>query len=219
MKRRYSTSIRMKGYDYTRRGRYFVTIVVRNRQRLFERIVDGVMHLNEFGQIAQQEWLATLKKRKGRDASRPNERDASMGRNALRPIELGEAVIMPDHVHLIVSIVYPKEQTKYNPNELDRRAGAVAGKDICKEGSLGSIVRGYKAAVTNQIKGLVYSRLDQKGLDASRPDIDLKKSIWQRNYHDIIIRTDRAYNNITNYIKNYPRKWEEDLIKKLNKDD
>jgi len=162
------------------------------------------MRLNCFGEIAQKEWFTTLKKRNN--------------------IELGEVVIMPDHVHFIVSIVFPQEQTQYDPSELDRRAGVVAGKDICKEGSLGSIVRGYKAAVTYQIKALIYSQnglktSHQRGPDALRPIVNLKKSIWQRNYHDVIIESDRAYNNITNYIKNNPRKWEEDLIKKLNKDD
>lgn len=44
-------SIRLKGYDYSKKGAYFVTICTQNRECLFGKIVDGEMILNEFGNI------------------------------------------------------------------------------------------------------------------------------------------------------------------------
>ena len=51
-------SIRLKGYDYTRAGAYFVTICTKDRACLFGDVADGVMRLNQMGQIVRQCWLA-----------------------------------------------------------------------------------------------------------------------------------------------------------------
>ena len=77
-------SIRLKGYDYTQSGAYYVTIVVYQRQHLFGEVVNGEMQLNELGQIARDEWFKTA---------------------ILRPyVELheDEFVVMPNHVHGII---------------------------------------------------------------------------------------------------------------------
>ena len=49
-------SIRLKGYDYSQPGAYFVTIVTWQREMLFGEIVDGKMVLNEMGKIVQKWW-------------------------------------------------------------------------------------------------------------------------------------------------------------------
>jgi SsrA-binding protein len=49
-------SIRLKDYDYTQPGAYFVTICVHERECLFGEVIDGLMDLNGYGQIAQREW-------------------------------------------------------------------------------------------------------------------------------------------------------------------
>jgi hypothetical protein len=79
-------SIRLKGYDYTQSGAYFVTIVAWQRQHLFGEVIEGAMRLSEWGQIARNEWFKT---------------------SALRPyVELfeDEFVVMPNHVHGIIRI-------------------------------------------------------------------------------------------------------------------
>jgi len=48
---------RLKNYDYSRNGAYFVTILVENRAEIFGKIENGKMILNEYGQIVQDEWL------------------------------------------------------------------------------------------------------------------------------------------------------------------
>lgn len=77
-------SIRLKGYDYTRAGVYFVTIVTQNRACLFGHIVAGEVRLNAFGQVVAEtwQWLATQ----------------------YDYVELDEWVVMPNHLHGIVVI-------------------------------------------------------------------------------------------------------------------
>lgn len=72
-------SIRLKGYDYSHTGLYFITICVQRRECLFGEIFNGRMILNHAGQLAQTEWL----KLSGR----------------FKNIELHEFVVMPNHFH------------------------------------------------------------------------------------------------------------------------
>src|SRR6478609_5921164 len=77
-------SIRLKEYDYSQAGLYFLTLCCQNRAHLFGKIIDGKMILNSYGQIAYDEWTNAPQ-------IRPN-------------IELGEFVIMPNHMHGIIQI-------------------------------------------------------------------------------------------------------------------
>jgi len=47
-------SIRLKGYDYSRAGAYFVTVVAFQRECLFGEIADGALKLNRYGEIVQK---------------------------------------------------------------------------------------------------------------------------------------------------------------------
>ncbi|MBK8389475.1 MAG: hypothetical protein IPL23_09465 [Saprospiraceae bacterium] len=77
-------TLRLKGYYYANEGLYFITICCHNRAHLFGQVVGGEMILNQYGMIAANEWLNT-------PIIRPN-------------IELGEFVIMPNHIHGIIKI-------------------------------------------------------------------------------------------------------------------
>ena len=77
-------SIRLKGYDYSQAGLYFVTVCAQNMKCIFGDVVDEKMVLNEAGQMVECEWLA-LKERFG--------------------IVLHEYVVMPNHFHGILEIV------------------------------------------------------------------------------------------------------------------
>jgi putative transposase len=78
-------SIRLRGYDYSSAGAYFVTLCAQNRECLFGDIVDGVMVLNELGHVVLAEWERTPEIRK--------------------EIKLDVAVVMPNHFHGIICIV------------------------------------------------------------------------------------------------------------------
>ena len=78
-KKHHRRSIRLKGYDYTQAGAYFITICTHGRMPLFGDIVAGEMRLNRLGQIAQQEW--------------------SRLPNRFPCMQPGAFVVMPNHVH------------------------------------------------------------------------------------------------------------------------
>ena len=50
-------SIRLKGYDYSSAGAYFITLCTFQRQSLFGQIIDGAVQLNEIGKIVAEEWM------------------------------------------------------------------------------------------------------------------------------------------------------------------
>jgi len=77
-------SIRLKNYDYARAGAYFVTICAQGREDLFGEIKNGEMKLNEYDEVVKSEWLKTPE-------IRPN-------------VTLDEWVIMPNHLHGIITI-------------------------------------------------------------------------------------------------------------------
>ena len=78
------SSIRLKNYDYSQSGMYFVTICVQNGQCLFGQITNGKIILNEYGQTVQMVW---------------NELPQHYSN-----VQLGEFVVMPNHVHGIIII-------------------------------------------------------------------------------------------------------------------
>jgi len=75
-------SIRLQGYDYSRAGAYYITIVVQGRGHLFGEVVNGEMILNEYGQIAAEAWQWL-------EEQYPY-------------VELGTWVVMPNHAHGII---------------------------------------------------------------------------------------------------------------------
>lgn len=204
MKQYNRKSIRLKGHDYTSVGRYFVTIVIRNRLHLFGKVIDEKMILNKFGEIAAKEWQQTI-----------NLRDN---------VSLGAFMIMPDHIHFVIHIEEQRIQKEYTAEELERRAGAVAGKHMNKPGSLGAIVRGYKGAVTRQVLSIISENQNNESTLKNSELMDIhnqlrtEKTIWVRNYNEAIIRTQRHYDNVTRYINDNPKKWDENLKQKLDLD-
>ena len=85
-------SIRLKGYDYSQAGAYFITICTHNRQQFFGIIVraglaPAQMVLNEYGRIAHEQWLQIPTR--------------------FANIELDTFVVMPNHIHGIIVIHTP----------------------------------------------------------------------------------------------------------------
>ncbi|MBL0126088.1 MAG: hypothetical protein IPP83_01255 [Flavobacteriales bacterium] len=77
-------SIRLRGYDYARAGAYYVTVCTHERGHIFGHIADGVMMPNTMGELAQRCWDAIPEH--------------------MPHVDVGEFVVMPNHVHGIVVI-------------------------------------------------------------------------------------------------------------------
>jgi putative transposase len=116
-------SIRLKEYDYSLPGEYFVTICTHNHSCTLGKIINGEMRLNEIGKIVEKEWLRT-----------PNVRPG---------IELDVYVVMPNHIHGIIVI------TDESPiAQVGTHSCASLQR---KPRSLGSIIAGFKSAATKRI--------------------------------------------------------------------
>ena len=111
-------SIRLKGYDYSSPGEYFITICTLDKQCVLGDVVDKEMQLNEIGKIVAQCWEEIP--------------------NHFPNVELDAFVAMPNHVHGIIIINDRGRDVQLN----------VSTRLSPKRGSLSVIVRTFKAAVT-----------------------------------------------------------------------
>lgn len=122
-------SIRLRGYDYSQPGAYFITICTHQRQSLFGDIVDGVMMLNTAGNIAYSEWKNISGMR--------------------HDVSLCEFVIMPNHMHGIIN-VGAHCMRPMNDDIRPVSDGQKSGR-VQRAPTVGDIVRGYKSAVTKRV--------------------------------------------------------------------
>ena len=85
-------SIRLKDYDYSKEGLYFITFCCQNRRHLFGKIISGKMILNDAGKIAEKCWLEIP--------------------DHFKNVILHDFVIMPNHVHGIIE--FKNNDLKYS---------------------------------------------------------------------------------------------------------
>jgi REP element-mobilizing transposase RayT len=108
-------------------------------------------------------------------------------------IKLDAFVVMPNHVHGIITINHDRNVAcNISTNDIPLSKNEKMAKISPKKGSLSSVIRSYKSAVTKQAR-----------------QIDLKFS-WQSLYYDHIIRNPFALHRIRKYINNNPNNWDTD---------
>lgn len=191
--RHHRRSIRLKGYDYTRQGAYFVTLVTQGRECLFGEIVNGEMRLNELGALVAECWNGL----------------PQYFRNA----ELDEFVMMPNHLHGIVVLKWDaygdgrgrgealtdapaNREAAVNVNASPLRAPIASERPRgTKPRSLNAIVQNFKSVTSRKIN----QHRDTQGT-----------VIWQRDYFERVIRNENELNQIREYILNNPTAWETD---------
>lgn len=125
-------SVRLKGYDYSNPGAYFVTACAWNRECIFGEIIDGKLKLHELGKVVHREWMRT----------------GDIRQNT----ELDEFIVMPNHFHGILVInncmnvsrrgVLRRGVLQYAPTNAGLRSPSQ---------TIGAIIRGFKSAVTKSI--------------------------------------------------------------------
>jgi len=159
--------IRLKGYNYSEAGYYFITLCTKDKRNLFGKITDGMIYLNDCGKFAESE-LQNI----------PSHYDR---------VQIDKYIVMPNHVHMIV-VINPAR--KINQAE---RINPFPTTDIPH------VIGRYKAGVT-RIVGNAFMRSDPLA----------RTEIWQKRYHDHIIRNEAEYLKIWKYIDENPMKWEVD---------
>jgi REP element-mobilizing transposase RayT len=117
-------TIRLRGYDYSVEGMYFVTLCTEGRECLFGDITDEEMRLNNAGRIAERCW-----------SNIPSH---------FPHVNLDEFIIMPNHIHGILSVVV-------GANNHSPQNGTAK--------TIGSVVRGFKIGVTRWMRAntFIYS--------------------------------------------------------------
>ena len=200
-------SARLRGWDYSNAGAYFITICTAGRECIFGKIIDDEMYLSEMGKIVLHEWDKSFEIRK--------------------ELHCDNFVIMPNHIHAIVRIVEThggasdqnntNNQThggaSINNNQSTHSGASNANNTIyqthnraslrqAKTGvayrppkSVSSFVAGFKSVATTRINKL-----------RNTPGA----TVWQERFHDHVIRNDASYQRIYNYITTNPQNWEGD---------
>ncbi|MEJ5283963.1 MAG: transposase [Brevinematales bacterium] len=183
-------SIRLKNYNYSQPGTYFITLCVKNRENLFGTITNGQIQLNDYGKIAQKYWLEIP--------------------SHFPDVSLDEFVIMPNHFHGIVIIneivgkvgaihelLQPSQPEFPQPSqpELSKIQEDIESPKIRRKMTIPKIVGRFKMNSAKEINLL-----------RQTPGIP----VWQRNYYEHIIRIEKELNNIRKYIINNPLKWKTD---------
>ena len=210
-------SLRLKHYDYSRAGYYFVTICTQGREHFFGEIVEGKMILNVAGEMINQLWYEI-------EDDFPN-------------VYLHEFVIMPNHIHGIIEIVdtvgadsISALQTHVSLPTSDSISAHERKNDIESMNNHEPINNTHK-----QMNGINHQRADMESAPTLSKIIQsfkrhttiryikmvkngtcppFNKRIWQRNYHEHIVRNDADYERVATYTINNPLTWENDMLQK-----
>lgn len=134
------------------------------------------MVLNSYGKIVHNEWIKT----------------GHIRNNIL----LDEFIIMPNHVHGIITITDNVGARRAVPLPKQYNNVEQFGKPTTN--TIPTIIRSFKSAVTNHI--------NKFRNNPGRP-------IWQRNYYEHIIRTEHSLNKIREYIRYNALNWHTDILR------
>ena len=190
-------STRLPYWDYRSNASYFITLCTVDREHFFGEITNRKMELSETGLLAEKYWLEIPEH--------------------YRFIQLDAHIIMPNHIHGIITISKSAEeiassQSKENqypstyrrPNRASQPSPArastpnkertIPASQKWQPNSLGSIINQYKRTCT---------------INARKT---LPQFAWQPRYYDHIIRNKTAYWRIKNYIINNPKNWKKDIF-------
>ena len=183
-------SNRLRGWDYSRNGHYYITIVTAGRNRLFGEIKEGEMVLNEMGEIVYDEFFKSFELRD--------------------ELFLGAFVLMPDHLHAIVILdkskcECPGHVGMHGHVETHGRASLPTPSPNFQRQpkSISSFVAGFKSATIKRIDDWIDSN------HVPMAKFNKNNPLWQSNYHDHIIRNEIEFKNISEYIIRNPIEWKE----------
>ena len=166
---------RLKSYDYSSAGAYFITICTLNRECVLSDIIDNQIFLTTKGEICEQQ-IHDLSRR-------------------YSSIHIDEYVIMPNHIHMIIIIREPgganrtfaQTAPRQRTDALQSRAGGASPSPTVSD-----IIRVFKSQTTRLC--------------------DCNGKLFQRSFHDHIIRNEADYHLIKQYIKNNPLNWHSDCF-------
>jgi REP element-mobilizing transposase RayT len=169
---------RLTGYNYSTAGYYFVTLSTHTGSSLFGRLRNKTIDLTEIGIIVNK-YLKKIP-------------------DVFKNVSLDEFIIMPDHLHVIISLrganVASSAQTdaeKQLNGTFTKQPFVTLDEDRSKM-LLSKVIQQFKRACTIEIK--------QKKL--------YRDKVWQRSFYDRVIRNEKELELTRKYIVNNPLKWQ-----------
>ncbi|MFT4073171.1 MAG: hypothetical protein QM654_14755 [Dysgonamonadaceae bacterium] len=202
-------SARAPFWDYGQDGAYFITICTANHECVFGKIENGKMILSPLGIIADK-WWGEIK-------------------THCPVVELGEFVVMPNHIHGIL-IINNRDKNDIGNDSNAAETNRIPGITHHRNHRIHRIPR-------SPVQTLHATSLQQSSTPAKNQQMaaispqsgsvgaiirSYKSAVtrharrlgftfaWQSRFHDHIIRNHQEYQRITNYIINNPEKWNED---------
>lgn len=147
---------RLKKYDYSSDGAYFITICTKDKKQIFWNVGASIARpnkilLSKYGQIVEKSIIQISEIYKG--------------------IKVDKYVVMPNHIHMLISI--------YNENGRAMHAPTIS-------------------QIVQQLKGIVTKQIGY--------------SVWQKLFHDHIVRNKNDYEKIWQYIDTNPQNWQKDCF-------
>jgi len=181
---RHRRSIRLKGYDYSQEGAYFVTICTQNRECIFE-------EFPQLRDIIKKQWI--------------------MIPIRYEKIVLDEYVIMPNHIHgiIVITEIASDATATTGGKAMKQRAGE--NRAPARDAPTGALSLASNRKTIGDIVGAFKSLSSTEWLRAIRAEnLHAQGKFWQRNYYEHIIRNENELNRIREYIINNPAQWAED---------
>ncbi len=216
-------SIRLKEYDYSQEGMYFITICCKDRECYFGEIKRNAMVLNDIGMITNEYW-------KQIPEHFPN-------------VLLHNYIVMPNHVHGIIQLTHNIDFVRTShvmslhdetnkpvrtshvmslpdepdnivrashmmslPDETNHNVGtrhvvSIQKGNVPFQNTFAQPISGSVSVIVQQFKSSVTRWCNKNGHTVFQ---------WQSRFHDHIIRSDESFMKISEYICNNPRMWSED---------
>ena len=218
-----SESARLQSWDYGSNAAYFITLCTKDREHFFGEIHNKKLQISPAGAIAYILWYEI--------------------KNHAKNIELGEFVVMPNHIHGVLVLNGNVRTVPTVEKTPDVRETPIVGTTGAIVGITTEIV-----GITSEIVGTTHAlsqpltssqptassqppltpgqkRFQNQGKNTISSIVGSYKSAvtkycnrldlpfaWQARFYDHIIRNERSFHKISNYIKNNPSKWEDDCF-------
>ena len=192
-------SSRLQTWDYGTNGAYFITICTQNREHFFGIVQNDTAQLSEIGKISERLWIEI-----------PNQ---------FPFIELGNFVVMPNHVHgilIINKIVSPSVETRFiASNKIESNVVDDINDDVNEETRLiaslpdknGGFSGDKNPMLNDTISKIIRWYKGRCSFECRKINSDFG---WQSRFYDHIIRNSKSFDIIHNYIFENPMNWEKD---------
>jgi len=197
-------SIRVRDYDYSQSGAYFITLCTKDRKCLLGEVVNGMVELTEIGRLVESVWLETATMR--------------------TRIELDAYVVMPNHFHAIFFIHDESGRTGATHRVAPTKNHSGPAGKPCRPtgpvpGSVGAVMAQFKSLVTKRLNqtrpdlGSVWQRnyyehviRDEKSLHRIREYIATNALRWDLDRENLQAPEKDAFDSWLATFKNSPRK-------------